>query len=45
MSTQPTRYEITLKPGAVIDATRWTITEQRGEIFVIEAKEGADTAK
>lgn len=42
-STQSTRYEVTLKPGAVIDATRWDIVEHRGEIYVIqERKPDAD---
>ncbi|RAU96812.1 hypothetical protein [Paenibacillus sp. YN15] len=40
---EPTRYEITLKPGAIIDATRWDIVSHRGEIYVIqERKPSAD---
>jgi len=35
----PLRYEVTLKQDAVIDATKWEIISQRGEIYVIEAKE------
>lgn len=34
----PKQYEVTLEPGAVIDATQWEIVEKRGEIYVLEAK-------
>ncbi|WP_028559802.1 hypothetical protein [Paenibacillus pinihumi] len=39
---QPTRYEVTVNPGHVIDAARWEIVEQRGEIYVIQSRKGAD---
>lgn len=29
------KYEITLKPNQIIDATKWEIVEQRGDIYVI----------
>ncbi|MBJ6364185.1 hypothetical protein ACFOQM_23475 [Paenibacillus sp. GCM10012307] len=36
---EPIRYEVTVNPGHVIDAVRWEIVEQRGEIYVIQARE------
>lgn len=38
---EPVRHEVTLRPGYVIDATKYEIVEQRGEIYVIEEREGA----
>jgi len=35
---EPVRYEITVKDGHVIDASRWNIVEQRGQIYVIEER-------
>ncbi len=37
----PLRYEVTVNPGHVIDAAWWEIVEQRGEIYVIQARKGA----
>ncbi|WP_103110224.1 hypothetical protein [Brevibacillus reuszeri] len=34
-----TRHEVTLRPGHVIDATKYEIVEQRGKIYVIEERE------
>ncbi|MCU6709321.1 hypothetical protein M6D81_11445 [Paenibacillus sp. J5C_2022] len=39
---EPIRYEVTVQPGHVIDAARWEIVEQRGEIYVIEEREVAE---
>ena len=38
---QPVRHEVTLRQGYVIDATKYEVIEQRGEIYVIEEREGA----
>lgn len=35
---QPVRHEVTLRPGYVIDAEKYTIVKQRGEIYVIEER-------
>lgn len=35
----PVRHEVTLQPDGVIDATKYTIVEHRGEIYVIEERE------
>jgi len=34
----PVRHEVTLRPGHVIDATKYEIVEQRGQIYVIEER-------
>jgi hypothetical protein len=34
-SEAPIRHEVTLRPGHVIDATKYEIVEQRGKIYVI----------
>lgn len=36
---EPVRHEVTLRPGYVIDATKYEVVEQRGEIYVIEERE------
>ncbi|MFL1672170.1 hypothetical protein [Paenibacillus dendritiformis] len=36
----PTKYEVILREGHVIDATKYEIIEQRGKIFVIQEREG-----
>ncbi|QOT13763.1 hypothetical protein JNUCC32_31240 (plasmid) [Paenibacillus sp. JNUCC32] len=36
---EPIRHEVTLRPGHVIDATKYEIVEQRGKIYVIEERE------
>lgn len=36
---EPVRHEVTLRPGHVIDATKYEIIEQRGQIYVIEERE------
>lgn len=36
----PTKYEVILREGYVIDATRYEIVEQRGKIYVIQEREG-----
>lgn len=36
---EPIRHEVTLEPGAIIDASKYVIVEQRGEIYVIEERE------
>ncbi|WP_342480441.1 hypothetical protein NST07_25850 [Paenibacillus sp. FSL L8-0340] len=33
------RHEVTLRPGGVIDAVKYDIIEQRGQIYVIEERE------
>lgn len=38
-SKEPHRHEVTLRPGHVIDATKYEIVEQRGKIYVIEERE------
>lgn len=38
----PIRHEVTLRPGHVIDATKYEIVEQRGKIYVIEEREAAE---
>lgn len=38
---EPVRYEVTLEPGTVIDATKYEVIGQRGQIYVIEPKEDA----
>lgn len=35
----PIRHEVTLRPGHVIDATKYEVVEQRGQIYVIEERE------
>ncbi|GAA0840679.1 hypothetical protein GCM10008915_36770 [Bifidobacterium pullorum subsp. gallinarum] len=35
----PVRHEVILRPGHVIDATRYEVVEQRGKIYVIEERE------
>lgn len=37
----PVKYEVTVQPGHVIDAARWEVVEQRGQIYVIAEREGA----
>lgn len=37
----PVRYEVTLRPGYVIDAAKYEIVEQRGRIYVIEERKEA----
>lgn len=37
----PITHEVTLRPGGVIDAVKYDIIEQRGAIYVIEEREGA----
>jgi hypothetical protein len=39
---EPVRYEVTLQPGYVIDATKYDIVKQRGEIYVIEVREATE---
>lgn len=39
---EPVRHEVTLRPGYIIDATKYEIVEQRGEIYVIEEREGSE---
>jgi len=39
---EPVRYEVTVKDGHVIDASRWNIVEQRGQIYVIEERKVAE---
>jgi hypothetical protein len=36
--TTPVRHEVTLRPGGVIDAVKYEIVEQRGQIYVIEER-------
>ncbi|MFF2886676.1 hypothetical protein [Paenibacillus sp. NPDC057967] len=38
----PVQYEVTVQPGHVIDAARWEIVEQRGQIYVITEREAAE---
>jgi len=38
----PTKYEVLLREGAVIDATKYEIIEQRGKIFVIQEREASE---
>jgi Na+/melibiose symporter-like transporter len=38
----PIRHEVTLRPGHVIDATKYEIVEQRGKIYVIEEREASE---
>jgi hypothetical protein len=40
--SQPIRHEVTLRPGHVIDATKYEIVEQRGKIYVIEEREAGE---
>ncbi|PAD72395.1 hypothetical protein [Paenibacillus campinasensis] len=42
MTRDPIRHEVTLRPGHVIDATKYEIVEQRGQIYVIEEREAAE---
>jgi hypothetical protein len=35
----PVEYEVTVQPGHVIDGARWEIVDQRGQIYVITARE------
>lgn len=35
----PVRHEVTLRPGHVIDAAKYEVIKQRGEIYVIEERE------
>lgn len=39
---EPIRHEVTLRPGHVIDATKYEVVEQRGKIYVIEEREAAE---
>ncbi|RCX22916.1 hypothetical protein DFP94_101505 [Fontibacillus phaseoli] len=39
---EPVQHEVTLRPGYVIDAAKYEIVEQRGQIYVIEEREGAE---
>lgn len=39
---EPVRHEVTLQPGHIIDATKYEIIEQRGEIYVIEERKIAE---
>lgn len=39
---KPIRHEVTLRPGHVIDATKYEIVEQRGKIYVIEEREAGE---
>jgi len=41
-ATEPVRHEVTLRPGYVIDATKYEIIEQRGQIYVIEERKIAE---
>lgn len=36
---EPVRHEVTLRPGHVIDAAKYEVIEQRGQIYVIEERE------
>lgn len=38
---EPVRHEVTLRPGYVIDATKYEVVEQRGQIYVIEERKEA----
>lgn len=38
----PTKYEVILREGAVIDATKYEIIEQRGKIYVIQEREASE---
>lgn len=38
----PTRYEVILEEGYILDATKYQIVEQRGKIFVIEKREAGE---
>lgn len=38
----PIRHEVTLRPGHVIDATKYEVVEQRGKIYVIEEREAGE---
>ena len=38
---EPIRHEVILRPGYVIDAAKYEIIEQRGQIYVIEEREEA----
>ncbi|MCY9760390.1 hypothetical protein M5X06_12755 [Paenibacillus alvei] len=38
----PTKYEVLLREGAVIDATKYEIVEQRGKIYVIQEREASE---
>jgi|GEM_PF-6825675 len=40
LTNEPVRHEVTLRPGHVIDATKYEVIEQRGQIYVIEEREG-----
>ncbi|MFL1672622.1 hypothetical protein [Paenibacillus dendritiformis] len=35
----PTRYEVILKDGYILDATKYEMVEQRGKIFVVQKRE------
>ncbi|MHA7962846.1 hypothetical protein ACX93W_01790 [Paenibacillus sp. CAU 1782] len=37
----PVEYEVIVQPGHVIDAARWEIVDQRGQIYVITEREAA----
>ncbi|MFD1270651.1 hypothetical protein ACFQ3Y_24890 [Paenibacillus motobuensis] len=39
---EPVRHEVTLRPGYVIDAAKYKLIEQRGQIYVIEERKGAE---
>lgn len=39
---EPTRHEVTLRPGHVIDAEKYEIVEHRGKIYVIEEREAEE---
>lgn len=42
LSKEPIRHEVTLRPGHVIDATKYEVVEQRGKIYVIEEREAGE---
>lgn len=39
---EPIRHEVTLRPGYVIDATKYEIVGHRGKIYVIEEREASE---
>ncbi|WP_010495031.1 hypothetical protein [Paenibacillus elgii] len=38
----PIRYEVTLREGAVIDATKYEVVERRGKIYVIQERRSTE---
>lgn len=38
----PTKHKVLLRDGAVIDATKYEIIEQRGKIYVVQEREASE---